>query len=339
MSKRVRNFFSVFGFSAILVMIALFDITWGEILNMLKRVGIWFPVILFLWLVIYILNAWAWTVIIRDRNNENISYWRILKLTLTGFALNYTTPFGLMGGEPYRILELSPYVGKTKAVSSVILYVMMHIFSHFCFWLFAVLLYVVLHFIVPGTYYMDWWISFAFIALSVVLVLVCYLFMRGYRYGMIVKLFRFFEKIPFLKTKIKHFVEKHQETFVMIDKQIGELHGARRRTFWGSLSLEFIARLLSCLEYWFIFGILMSGISYWDSVLIVAFSSLFSNIIFFLPMQLGSKEGGVVLAARSLSIPGSYGLFTALITRLREIIWAVIGIALMKVGNNSETRR
>lgn len=339
MSNRLRNFFFIFGFAAILVMVVLFDITWSEVLMMLRRAGIWFPVILLLWLVIYIINAWAWTVIIRDRNNGSVSFLLIFKLTLTGFALNYTTPFGLMGGEPYRILELSPYVGKPKAVSSVILYVMMHIFSHFCLWLFAVVLYVLMHFIAPLNYHMNWLIAIALTCLAAVFVFVCYLFMRGYRYGMIVRLVGFLVKIPFLKTKIGPFVEKYQTKFALIDEQISELHGVRKRTFWGSLSMEFAARLLSCLEYWFIFAILMPGISYWDAVIIMAFSSLFSNIMFFLPMQLGSKEGGLAIAAQGLSIPGSYGLFTALVTRLREVVWTVLGLVLMKVGNTNNKRR
>lgn len=43
-----------------------------------------------------------------------------------------------MGGEPYRIMELTPYVGASKATSSVILYVMMHI-SRILFWFFYLL--------------------------------------------------------------------------------------------------------------------------------------------------------------------------------------------------------
>ena len=76
----------------------------------------------------------AWYIIIHDGfRGDKIPYWRVYKYTVTGFALNATTPVGLMGGEPYRIMELAPYVGVEKATSSVILYVMMHIFLTFVF--------------------------------------------------------------------------------------------------------------------------------------------------------------------------------------------------------------
>ena len=71
---------------------------------------------------------------------------------------------------------------------------------------------------------------------------------------------------------------------------------------------------------------------------IAAFSSLLANLLFFLPMQLGGREGGFALAVGGLSLSGAYGVYAALITRVREMVWIVIGLALMKVGNFKQSK-
>ena len=73
-----------------------------------------------------------------------MGFMQLLKLTVSGFALNYATPVGLLGGEAYRIMELSKYIGVQRATSSVILFAMMHIFAHFWFWVTGVVAYWVL---------------------------------------------------------------------------------------------------------------------------------------------------------------------------------------------------
>jgi hypothetical protein len=72
-------------------------------------------------------------------------------------------------------------------------------------------------------------------------------------------------------------------------------------------------------------------ITYLHSILIVAFTTLFANLIGFLPMQLGVQEGGFVLSIAALGLSAALGIFVSIICRFREIIWILIGILLMKV--------
>lgn len=305
------------------------DMTYDDVVSCLRKAGLWFPVLLLLWMFIYAINAGAWYAIIcNGLNGVKAPFMKMFKYTITGFALNSTTPVGLMGGEPYRIMELKPYVGIEKASSSVILYVMMHIFSHFCFWLFSLLIYILSYF--------DQ-INRTYVIIMSIFVVACmigiYFFIKGYRSGMVMKLMRFLQRMPFIKNKITKLIEKKEETFVQIDNQIKDLYRNNKYTFFTSLSLEFIARVVSCLEVYIILYIFSADASFFDSILILAFTSLFANLMFFSPMQLGAREGGFVMSVALLSIPYSYGVFMALLIRIREVVCVIIGIALMKIGN------
>ncbi len=308
-------------------MLCTFDVDFDELKRSLARAGIWFPVVVGLWVIIYLMNALAWYLIIcDDRKIASISFWRIYKLTITGFALNYATPCGLMGGEPYRIMELTPHVGASKAASSVILHAMTHIFSHFCFWLFSVVLYLLM-------YRPDFAMAILLAAITAFCVAAIYFFLKGYRNGMAVKTLRLLCHWPFVGAWARRFSNEKADTLQRIDSQIAQLHKQRRVIFLSSLALEFSARVFGCLEILLILNILTDNIDFLTCILIMAFTSLFSNAFFFSPMQLGAREGGFALSVHGLHIPSAYGVFTGLITRVRELVWIVIGMALMKVGN------
>ena len=156
---------------------------------------------------------------------------------------------------------------------------------------------------------------------------------------MAVRTLKLLQYIPFIKGWAKRFSENKRETLERVDSLIAELHKQRKSTFYASLSLEFMARILGCLEVYFILNILTTDVSFPACILIMAFTSLFANLFFFSPMQLGAREGGFALAVGGLAIPGAFGVYTGLITRVRELIWIVIGVLLMKVGNGTPTNK
>ena len=142
MKKKHQNIFLFFGLAMLVVMVL--QLNYDEVRNALHDAGYWFGAIIVLWAALYVLNTTSWMLIIKAGGKTHIPFWWLYKISVSGFALNYATPGGLMGGEPYRIMALTPLIGRERASSSVILFVMTHIFSHLCFWLLSVVLFVAL---------------------------------------------------------------------------------------------------------------------------------------------------------------------------------------------------
>ena len=77
-------------------------------------------------------------------------------------------------------------------------------------------------------------------------------------------------------------------------------------------------------------GVSGLALNFLHSFLIVSFTTLFANLIGFLPMQLGVQEGGFVLSIAALGLSAALGIFVSIICRFREIVWIFIGLLLMK---------
>ena len=335
MKSKTRNIFFAFGLVAVIVMLFTFKVSFTQLWADICHAGYWLFAILGLWIFLYMMNAWTWRIIIRGSGDCPIPFWKILKLTITGFALNYATPAGLMGGEPYKIMELKPYIGTQRATSSVLLFAMMHIFAHFWFWTTSIAVYLILA-------------AFGILPINVgmgivLLFMTCfcgagiYLFMRGYKNGMVVKLIRFISHIPGCKKWGRQFAESHQEDLMKIDRQISQLQSQNQRSFFGSFALEFIGRILQSLEIYFMLLLFEAGtgggLTFVYAFLILSFTSLFANLLFFLPLQLGGREGGFAMSVAQMGMTADIGMFVSIICRVRELFWTAIGLLLMKVGN------
>ena len=329
MKKKYQNLFFLFGIVMLAVMLTQLD--YRQVWDGLKSAGYWFFAVVALWVFLYIFNTATWYIIIKSGSNEptKINFFWLYKITVSGFALNYTTPCGLMGGEPYRVMSLSPKIGPERASSSVILYAMTHIFSHFLFWILSILIYLLTE---PLNFFMGIILTSAgaFCLLGV------WFFIKGYRKGMAVRLMNLLKHIPGAKKWARGFVERHKEQLDTIDSQIAALHNQNRKSFVSAVLLELACRFCSAFEIMFILLVLTADVSFAQCVLILAFTSLFANLLFFIPLQLGGREGGFIMSTAGLALSASAGIVVALIVRIRELIWTAIGLLLINLEKKNK---
>ena len=321
MKKKHQNGFFLFGLAVLAVMVS--QLNFQEVMAGLQRAGYWFFAVIALWFFLYLFNTGAWYLIIRSLSEKRVSYWWLYKITVSGFALNYATPGGLMGGEPYRVMSLSPKIGTECASSSVILYAMTHIFSHFWFWLLSVVIYLF-------TQPLHLPILLLLAAVTAFCLTAIWFFLKGYRKGIAVSCLNLLSRFPIVKRWAAGFLDRHQEQLAQIDRQIAALHQQNRRTFIAAVSLELVCRIISALEIFFILLVILPSVNFLQCVLILAFTSLFANMLFFMPLQLGGREGGFLMSAKGLQLSFGAGIFVALLVRLRELIWTAIGLLLIK---------
>ena len=327
MNRKYQNGFFIFGLVVLVIMVTQLD--FKEVWHGLQRAGYWFFAVVALWAALYILNTASWWLIIRQGRKtggkKEFGFWWLYKVTVSGFALNYATPGGLMGGEAYRIMELAPKIGTERASSSVILYVMTHIFSHFWFWLLSVGLFLIFSPVAIGT---GTGVILALTTLFCILGL--WFFMKGYKKGLAVRLARWLSHLPWVGKWARRMIDEHREQLETVDRQIAALHRQNPLAFVSAVGLELLCRFLSGFELMFVLLVLSPHVDYISCVLMLAFTSLFANLLFFIPLQLGGREGGFMMSAAGLAMTASSGIFVALIVRIRELIWTALGLLLIK---------
>lgn len=326
-----QNTFFLIGFLALVIMV--WAIGLDEIVSNVVKTGWWFFAIIGMWLPIYLINTLAFVTIVRDEDpaNHKVSFLHIFKINLSGFALKAATPLGFLGGDPYKIIEFRALFGVEKATSSVVLYSMTHMTAHFLFWALAILATVVF---LPVPLNFRFFLLGSFVFFTALL----YLLWRGYRKGLTVRFFHICCKLPYIKRWVMPFLLKYNDKLMLIDHQISHLYNKRRKAFLLTLSLELFARVCNCLEVYVILLTVTSDVTLIQSVVIYTFMSLFTNILFFSPMQVGTREGGFLIAFRALSLSGGLGIYVSLVTRVRELFWMGVGILLMRIKGSTPAK-
>ena len=69
-------------------------------------------------------------------------------------------------------------------------------------------------------------------------------------------------------------------------------------------------------------------------------TTVFTNLTFFMPFEVGSKEGGAFVVFAWLGMDPKLGTSAALLSRVRELAWMALGLgALLLLGDANPKKR
>ena len=103
------------------------------------------------------------------------------------------------------------------------------------------------------------------------------------------------------------------------------------------MATEVTGRLLSTFEYTILLYGLGLGFDPLRAYVITNMASVLANILFFIPFEMGSKEGGAYVVFSWLGLDPQLGTSAALLSRVRELTWVAIGLcAILLAGGQKK---
>ncbi|MCI4625776.1 MAG: flippase-like domain-containing protein [Candidatus Magnetoovum sp. WYHC-5] len=303
-------------FTGLAVVIYLISATGVERLSAdVSMIGVWgFILVLSQEILSHMANTIGWIYTIRP-DKRTVTFRELFMYRLAGEGINYLTPTATIGGEFVKIRLAARKLGVEEGTASITLAKFAETNGQVIFIILGLAL--ILPFL-PGLSQYRWWMFAAVLmAISVVVLLLMML-----RYGFYTIAVKVLSQLKFTK---KWFLE-HKEKIHNIDKRIKEHTKERFTDLIYSIIWYTIAFATSVIEVWIILYFLGLQTNWLMLFGVEVLSVLIEAILFFVPMKMGTQEGGKMLIFKILSMDPVKGLAMGVIRRARELFWATLGL-------------
>ena len=115
-----------------------------------------------------------------------------------------------------------------------------------------------------------------------------------------------------------------------LDQQITRvLPSATPRRFAQAIALEYLSRCIFMFELLLIVASLGVRLGYARAFAIGGLEAILGNVMFFVPFELGAREGAFVALFSLFGMDPQLGLYASIVGRVRDFTWIGIGLALM----------
>jgi uncharacterized protein (TIRG00374 family) len=285
----------------------------------LSKLGWLTPVVLVPFLFVYLIDAIAWKISFGRERLPNVGFFTLFRIRWCGEAINYILPTAYLGGEVIKVFMLqkrgvSTAIGASASVVSKSCQTLaMVIFI--CCGAFASLPYLPEG--SPARKGMMIVAALACIAIGVLF----WLQRRGLFRTMldIVRILRL--KIPALENQAGHF--QH------LDDRVRKFYRDDRPYFFACTSVFLLGWFADTLEILLVCTFLGLSLEVQQSFSLEAFIAVAKAVGMFSPGSIGVQESGVMFLFHVFSLPAAIGVSYALIRRFRELVFGIIGWALI----------
>jgi uncharacterized membrane protein YbhN (UPF0104 family) len=316
-SSRLRYLFLLLGAGVFAFLV--YRVGPATILQNVQTLGFWFLAILAVWVAAYLLNTLSYALILGKEARGQVGWLRLLGIVVAGFGMNYATPMLRLGGEPFRIAVLREHIGGPRAAFAALSYKAANVMSSLSYWAIggamllasgrvpAAIAIVVL--VVPAA------------VLAAVLIIA-----RGHSGDIFASLQRLFRRFALL-APLDRLLARYERPLADVDRHFRELRAERPAALLGALLIETAVRVLLATELFIILRSAGRPVDFADVLAMDGAANLIVNAAFFIPFELGAREGGLYMILASFGMTGGMGIFVAVVNRIRELFWIGVGLA------------
>ncbi len=292
-----------------------------QVWETMEHVGfVAFCIVLTPLLVVYLLDTYGWFLTL-GQWARRVGFVRLFMVRMAGEAINVTTPTAMLGGEPVKAYLLTRYeVPMVEGLASVVTAKTIMVIAQILFMLLG--LGVTLWLVGAGEYN----VLLAVVSLGL-LGFGVFLFLILQRYGIGMGLLTVADTCRIRSRRL----EAARPQLLELDQTIRTFYRQRRRTFLLSLGVHFVAWLTELFEVYAILYFLGAEVGWLSSLSIAAIAVLIKGSVSFVPGGLGAQEGGYLFLLVALGYGELTGITFALIRRIRELLWILIGLVFLAV--------
>jgi uncharacterized protein (TIRG00374 family) len=311
----MKLIFLIVGVALLGLVITETDIT--EAVLLLREIGWGFGAILAIYFVAFVIDTYAWQLTTPGLPLDLKWHYRFFQVRLAGEAFNTVTPTASMGGEAVKAVMLKNHYGidyrdgtaslilaKTLIVASLVAFLAIG---------FALML---------GspkldmTYKVVSGAGLAAFAVGVGLFIVVQRYKITSAAGTALSRNRWFAKLNDILHPLRE-----------VEDRLIHFYTRQPKRLVSVLVLNFINWALGIAEVWTVMYLIGSPISFADAWIIESVAQLVRSATFFIPASIGAQEGAFLIAGAAITGQPSFGLTVAIARRVREIVWAIWGLA------------